>query len=317
MRTTSPVTRVLYRELLRSAKLLDKHAAVKALMCPSEVADSAICHKAVMGLHQHQLCYWPYESAKQRMRALFRTSPASSEALDAAFRGLRYLNAKLHLAQEYDLLHVESDELPSRPPRITTTIRRGVFLIAHPLTVRPFEQSVVLLTRHDTKGTKGVIVNDEGDAKQSSLHSYPVESALQAAFPSHPLLYGGPVATNSIQFLHPHAELGGSLVTPDEVDTPVFIQHDLSVLVKPAHANIDRSKVTFVHGHASWVPKQLQRELDAGGWLMVEAPLALVLNPPAKNLWVHMLQELGDEHAAMSRIPKSVDFYVPPEVETI
>ncbi|OQR97096.1 hypothetical protein ACHHYP_12753 [Achlya hypogyna] len=310
------LTRVLYRELLKSARLLDKHAAVKALLCPSEVADNALVHVAVMGLHQHQLCYWPYESAAARLRALFRSSKGTNEEIDAAFRGLRYLNAKLHLAREHDLLVDVSDELPPSPPRITTCIRRGVFLIAHPLTVRPFEQTVVLLTRHDLKGTKGVIINDDADAKQSSIASFPVDAAIKALFKANPLQYGGPVATNMIQFLHPYEELGGSLVNASEAkDAPLYLQHDLSALTKKS-LDVDPQQVLFVHGHASWVPNQLQRELATGGWLMVEAPLALVLQPPRTNLWRHLLEMLGDEHAAMSMVPKAIDFYIPPEIES-
>ncbi|OQS00321.1 hypothetical protein THRCLA_06024 [Thraustotheca clavata] len=309
------LTRVLYRELLRSARILDKRAAVKAILCPSEVADNGICHRAVMELNQNQLSYWPYESAAAKISFLFRSSSGSSVDIDAAFRGIRYLNAKLHLAKEHGLLQDIPSQLTTSPIRITTSIRRGVFLIAHPLTVRPFEQSVVLLTRHDTKCTKGVIINDDGDAKQSSLATYPVDSALKNAFPTHSLNYGGPVATNTIQFLHPYGELGGSCIGMPDDDLPLYLHHDLSIFTKPLQ-DIDPQKVLFVHGHASWVPTQLQRELDTGGWLMVEAPLQLALSKrPSLNLWSYLLRTLGDEHAALTMVPKTIDFYTPPEID--
>ncbi|KAF0775307.1 hypothetical protein AaE_000993 [Aphanomyces astaci] len=275
------VARTVYRELLRHAKLMDKHAAVKALISPTEVSSNARCQDAVSALLRQKMYYLPYASAADVVRNAFR-SPSSAGDLGAAFMAMRFTSEKLHVSRQYGLLNeppfppTRTYDLLSTSPRatspssssvaITTQIRSGVFLIAHPMLFRPFEQSVVLITSHGETGTTGFV------------------------------------------FLHSQPNIGGIAVDaacPDD-SSPLFVGGNLLDFAKLPHSK----EVVFFNGYAGWTPHMLEKELDMGSWIMVTAPLSFAIHPPTPNLWRHLLKQLGHEYDQFARIPPNVDFTV-------
>ncbi|KAF0687962.1 Aste57867_20343 [Aphanomyces stellatus] len=329
------VVRTVYRELLRNAKLMDKHAAVKALVSPTEVATNPLCQDAVATLLRQKMYYLPYASAVEVVRNAFRTSSQTGD-IGAAFLALRFLGDKLNLAKQYGLLQGSPfpptrtydllEKVPS-PPSVTITkyvfpslgicltqrfsrIRSGVFLIAHPLLFRPFEQSVILITSHTKKeGTTGFIVNEKGDKKHTLFPNYDINAALQPLFGSRAVYYGGPVDGGSVSYLHTEPAIGGIPVDAANESVRLFVGGNLLDFATMDQANA--KDVVFFNGYAGWTPNMLQKELAMGSWIMVDAPLSLAIRPPP-NLWRHLLNELGPEFDQFSSIPRNVNFYLTP-----
>ncbi|RHZ13934.1 hypothetical protein DYB37_009463, partial [Aphanomyces astaci] len=179
----------------------------------------------------------------------------------------------------------------------------GVFLIAHPMLFRPFEQSVVLITSHGETGTTGFVVNIHSDKKHTLWPNYRLDAQVQPLFGSHPVLYGGPVGGGSVQ-----PNIGGIAVDaacPDD-SSPLFVGGNLLDFAKLPHSK----EVVFFNGYAGWTPHMLEKELDMGSWIMVTAPLSFAIHPPTPNLWRHLLKQLGHEYDQFARIPPNVDFTV-------
>jgi putative transcriptional regulator len=76
------------------------------------------------------------------------------------------------------------------------SISKGNLLISDPFLKDPnFLRSVIFLCEHQEEGTVGFIIN--------KLHDEPLENYIEAsANLSFPLYYGGPVATNTLHFIH-------------------------------------------------------------------------------------------------------------------
>ncbi|ETW01179.1 hypothetical protein H310_06777 [Aphanomyces invadans] len=317
------VIRSVYRELLRHAKLMDNHAAVKALLSRAEVPENFQCQKAISSLlGENKVYYLPHTSAAEVLRRAFRSSTGD---LGAAFLALRFMGEKLHVARQYGLLK-ESPFLPTRtyellsspssasppssPVALTKRIRSGVFLIAHPMLYRPFEQTVVLVTSHSAVGTTGFIVNEKAGNRHTLWPNYGVDTHLKPLFGSHQVHYGGPVGGGSVQFLHAQPNIGGTAVNATSLhdSSPLFVGGNLMDFAKLPNSN--PNEVVFFNGYAGWTPQLLQKELDVGSWIMVTAPLSMAIRSPAKNLWRYLLKQLGSEYDQFAAIPRNVDFTV-------
>jgi putative transcriptional regulator len=56
-------------------------------------------------------------------------------------------------------------------------------------------------------------------------------------------------------------------------------------------------------GYSGWGPGQLEDEIDAGGWFLLEGQEADVLSPEPDRLWERVLRRQGGWLAVMSRHP--------------
>ena len=155
----------------------------------------------------------------------------------------------------------------------------GSFLVAKPILTDPnFSQSVVLILGHGGGGAFGVIVNR------------PVEAA-GLPFPVH---HGGPCPGPGLVLVHGHAEwLDGSSPAEEELSdnrevAPGIYLGDAACLKRattPAPGQVLRFRV--FRGYAGWGPGQLEREIAAGAWAVVQAT-PVFFDVPAEDLWVQL-----------------------------
>ena len=176
---------------------------------------------------------------------------------------------------------------PFRPPRrfrlpapapcgyalrmaLSTSLAPGLLLASGQLGDPFFEKSVVVLARHDERGSLGWVVNGrrlasmrdilKATALATELDRYAHSPALE-----YPARFGGPVERASGWVLYRRGALGSF-----EGEMP--IGENLAIT---AHLSALRSLLTssqprdflFLLGYAGWGPEQLESEVAEGAWL--------------------------------------------------
>ncbi len=163
---------------------------------------------------------------------------------------------------------------------------KGRLLVATPNLGDPnFERTVVLLLEHGPEGALGVVLN-----RPSELHvAEPLPEWARAA--AHPpvVFIGGPVAPSAAVCLarlgsdggaegwRPLLELGPGIGTLD-LDTD------------PDDAIPRLEEIRVFAGYAGWGPGQLEREIDEGGWFVVDTEPGDPLSPAPEGLWSAVLR---------------------------
>jgi putative transcriptional regulator len=151
---------------------------------------------------------------------------------------------------------------------------QGQLLIASPHLLDPnFVKTVVLLIQHTEQGALGVVLNRPTSKRLKELWK---EVSGAACDSEDPVCLGGPVsgplmAVHTNQFF---AEL--------EVLPGVFFAARREHLDGLVLQQGDPLKVFF--GHAGWGPGQLDREIDAGGWMILPATAEYIFYP-GEDLW--------------------------------
>jgi len=175
---------------------------------------------------------------------------------------------------------------------------QGKLLLAAPVMEDPnFSRSVVLVIKHDDEGAMGLVLNRPTGA---TVREAIDEDAGVACQTDAGLFRGGP-CEGPLMVLHSEAELAQETVipgTPGESDESeelgVYLTVD-SDLVRDLLGNPD-TIARYFHGYAGWSPGQLDAEMDAGGWLTIEASSQSVFDPDVgSQAWTARLKERGRE----------------------
>jgi putative AlgH/UPF0301 family transcriptional regulator len=91
------------------------------------------------------------------------------------------------------------------------------------------------------------------------------------------------------------------------MDDDLYSGINLDAAAKAFEAGtVQRSDVVFMNGMSSWMPGQLDDELQRGAWVAVRAPLSAAVSAK-KSLWNEMMARLGGEYEAFSRMPSVSD----------
>ncbi|MDX1479560.1 MAG: YqgE/AlgH family protein [Saprospiraceae bacterium] len=176
-------------------------------------------------------------------------------------------------------------------------ISKGTLLLAEPFMIDPhFKRAVVLLCEHASEeGSIGFILN-------KPLHMQINE--LVADFPeiASEVYFGGPVATETVHFIHNVGEL---LEDSVEVKRGVFWGGDFeklkfliqSKLVLPGN-------VRFFVGYSGWSSGQLVEELGYKSWVTTEMHANYLFKSKPKHLWQQIMYNLGDRYSVIAQIPE-------------
>ena len=128
-------------------------------------------------------------------------------------------------------------------------VTKGQILLAEPFMIDPnFRRSVVLLCEHQSDGSIGFILN-----KPLKMNV----SELIADFPDFEseVYFGGPVATDTIHYIH---NVGGLLEESVEVNRGVFWGGDFSKLKFLISSQlVDPTNIRFFVGYSGWSGGQL------------------------------------------------------------
>ena len=179
----------------------------------------------------------------------------------------------------------------------------GRLLVATPaLGDSTFERSVVLILDHDEDGALGVVINRPTPVDVSEV--LPVWQPL-ATRPGV-LFQGGPVALDSA--------LGLALVDADGEDEPLGFRRvvgrvglvDLDVPPEVVAAELARLRIFA--GYSGWAAGQLEDELAAGAWYVVDAQIGDgsaddggdAFSERPEDLWRAVLRRQGGDLAMVS-----------------
>ena len=161
---------------------------------------------------------------------------------------------------------------------------QGYFLVASPHLPDPnFYRTVVLIVQHDENGALGLVLNRPTDKTVGQLwESVTEEPCLNPQSVNH----GGPVE-GPLMALHQNVASGESEVVPGVF----FASSDENLEQIVQHFN---GPFRLFVGYAGWAGGQLESELEAGGWLTIEATCDDVFDED-EDLWKKIACRIGME----------------------
>lgn len=188
---------------------------------------------------------------------------------------------------DFDFLNIEHENLAPKQGRI---------LISEPLLSDTyFKRSVVVITEYSDKGAVGFVLNKSVDI--------PINEVL-SDFPDFNanVYVGGPVAKDTIHFLHTLGELvPGAVHVLDDIYWGGDFD-SLKDLIKEGIVN--PSQVRFFLGYSGWSPNQLENEIEDNAWLVTLVPASKIMSAD-KDIWKRTLDELGKEYKVWSNFPEN------------
>ncbi len=165
---------------------------------------------------------------------------------------------------------------------MATTSLKGRLLVATPSLQEPtFDRTVILMLEHSDEGALGLVLNRPSEVELAG----PAPDWDPFAAPPAVVFFGGPVAQGSAICL----ARGG---TDDETEawTPLFGRLGaLNIGKSPNEVNQLIDEIRVFSGHAGWGPGQVEDEIAAGAWFVVDADPEDPLSSQPLTLWRRVL----------------------------
>ena len=173
--------------------------------------------------------------------------------------------------------------------------KENTILIADPfLKDDNFIRSVIFLCSHNEEGSFGLVLNKLFDFTLNNLVSG-IESL------DIPVFVGGPVALDTIHFLHQYPDL-----VPDcqQLDENLAWGGDFetikSLLIS---GEIDMHKIKFFIGYSGWSAGQLENEIEEKTWITSVVTRKIIFNVPTNEIWKQSVVNLGGDFEQMANYP--------------
>jgi putative transcriptional regulator len=179
-----------------------------------------------------------------------------------------------------------------------SVITKGRLLVATPPLDDPnFDRTVVYMLEHHDEGAIGVVVNRPAD--EELIEPLDRWDDLQAA-PGFVFL-GGPVETDALIAL---AFAKAPVTEATEELSPVSGYVASADLTRdPALVAALVNSVRVFRGYAGWGPGQLEGEIEAGAWLVLDAEPQDVFAAAPDDLWRNVLRRQGGRLAWLAGAP--------------
>jgi len=173
----------------------------------------------------------------------------------------------------------------------------GNLLIAEPFMMDPnFKRSVVLLCDHDGEdGSLGFILNKSINMNIAELlPDFPEFDAE--------VLFGGPVQTDTLHFIHNKEELseGGK-----EIVKGVYWGGNFDALRSQISTKqMTPNDIRFFVGYSGWSPGQLEDEMKMKSWILSAAKKRDIFTHKYNSaLWKEVLKKKGNSYSVISEMP--------------
>lgn len=179
-------------------------------------------------------------------------------------------------------------------------VKTGNVLLAEPFMLDTnFKRSAVLLCEHGEEGSVGFIMNKPLDMRVDEL----IEDFPE--FDSE-VLFGGPVQTDTIHYIH---NVGDLLEDSIKVSEGVYWGGDFeklkflisSKLIKPAD-------IRFFVGYSGWSEGQLMEEMNYGSWVLADMDANYLFKSRPKRLWRQVMKDKGNTYTVIAQVPEIVSW---------
>lgn len=174
----------------------------------------------------------------------------------------------------------------------------GQLLLSEPFMLdENFKRTVVLICEHDDEnGTVGLILNKSVNLRLGDI----VEGFT--SFKGKVYL-GGPVGTDTIQFLH---TLGNEIDGAVKIADRLYWGGNFDQLRELAGSGtITPHDVRFYLGYSGWSPNQLLEEMKENSWIVSRASYHHVFETDPNSLWKNVMNDMGGVYSVMAGYPEN------------
>lgn len=178
-----------------------------------------------------------------------------------------------------------------------TETLEGKLLVAMPSMGDPrFERTVIYMCAHSPEGAMGLVINKA--AEHISFPELLTQLGIEAETDVEPIrvLSGGPVESARGFVLHSDDY---TQATTMEVGEHVALTATVDIL-KAIAAGEGPRRCLFALGYAGWGPGQLDAEIQANGWLHVDADPDILFSADLERKWTRAIAKLGFDIAHLS-----------------
>jgi putative transcriptional regulator len=180
----------------------------------------------------------------------------------------------------------------------TISVAVGRILISEPFMLDPnFKRSVILLTEYSEAGALGFILNHPGEFLLGDI-------LPEVSYSDLPVFIGGPVANNTLHFIHRCPEKIGEGIA---IGDGIFWGGDFETvkeLIK--HYNLKPSEIRFFTGYSGWTPEQLDNEIKEDSWIVAnQIKTETIFNNNEDTLWREAVIGLGQRYAHIANFPEN------------
>jgi putative transcriptional regulator len=174
---------------------------------------------------------------------------------------------------------------------------KGKILISTPdISGDVFSRSVLLVVEHNDNGAFGLILNKknrETSNKLLHLFGFPVE-----------IYEGGPVEKNKTFFIINGVKVSNYSV---EINESYYLTEDQNAVIEAiSSGKLLQENVKIFNGYSGWAALQLETELKAKMWTIVEVYNLDYTSPNDQNLWKNIMQNLGGKYLLWANSPEDV-----------
>ncbi|MFT4865000.1 MAG: putative transcriptional regulator [Ilumatobacter sp.] len=178
-----------------------------------------------------------------------------------------------------------------------TPATKGRLLVATPPLDDPnFDRAVIYILEHEDDGAVGVVINRPSDEALDE----PLDRWIDLQTVPSSIFDGGPVEDSALIALAHTKRSNGD----DENLTSIvgnIASADLTADPAIVAAAVDQVRV--FRGYAGWGPGQLEGEIDAGAWLVLDAETGDVFSSEPNELWRNVLRRQPGRLAWLANAP--------------
>jgi putative transcriptional regulator len=191
-----------------------------------------------------------------------------------------------------------SDATPTRHTvGVLRSPTKGRLLVATPPLEDPnFDRTVVYVLEHHDEGALGVVLNRP---TEESLDE-PLDRWADLQASPGAVFDGGPVERDALIAL---AHARATDVQTDELSSVAGEVASADLAADPALVAGDVHTVRVFRGYAGWGPGQLDDEIEAGAWLVLDPVTADVFTSHPETLWRDVLRRQDGRLAWLADAP--------------
>lgn len=176
-------------------------------------------------------------------------------------------------------------------------ITKGRLLLAAPPLEDPnFDRTVIYVLEHHDEGAVGVVINRSSDEALDE----PLDRWIDLQTAPSSVFEGGPVESTALIALAAAKDPD----VDDEALTPIVgVIASADLTADPAIVAASVNEVRVFRGYAGWGPGQLEGEIDAGAWLVLDAQTSDVFTKAPDELWREVLRRQPGRLAWLANAP--------------